>query len=338
MSATEILNNLQQNKLSPVYFLQGAEPYFIDQVCNFLENNILNESERGFNLIVLYGKDVAMHEVLTHARRFPMMAERQVVIVKEAHLLKDFEREEGRALLENYLDNPQPTTVLAFCYKYGKLNGNLKLAKKLKKQAVVFTSEPIKDWEVSKWVGAYLRDKGYKADEMALQLIADHIGNNLERLTNEIDKMLLNLPTGTVVNPEIVEKHIGVSREYNVFELNNALLKKDATKAYRIVQYFGANPKDNHPLRVLPVLYRLFVQLLQVHYLHDRSDSTVARTIGVPAFIARQYVQALGRYPLGKVLRNIQHLHHTDLVLKGVEQPKTSEGYILKELVYKLLH
>ena len=338
MPATEILNNLKENKINPIYFLQGDESFYIDEVSDYIESNLLSEAERGFNLTVMYGKECKMHEVLTNAKRFPMMAERQVVIVKEAHLLGDFKVKEGRALLEAYVKNPLPTTVLVFCYKYGKLDGKLTLAKALKKEAVILTSDKLRDYQVPKWILGYLSKKGYKITELATQLLTDHIGNNLERLANEIDKLLINLKPEAIIDDAIIEKNIGISKDYNVFELQNAIMARDILKANRIVKYFGANPKDHHPIPIIALLYSLFNKLLLVHQSKDKSPGNLARVLRVNPYFVKDYLAGARNYPFYTVMKNIEHVYQADLEVKGVESPALTGENILKQLVFKLIH
>jgi len=338
MPATEILNNLKENKISPIYFLQGEESFYIDQVSNYIENNLLSDAEKGFNLTIMYGKDCKMHEVLTNAKRFPMMSERQVVIVKEAHLLDDFKKEEGRRLLEAYIANPLITTVLVFCYKYGKLNGTTKLAKALKKSATMMVSDKLREYKVPAWIVGYLSTKGYKISEMASRLLADHIGNNLERLSNEIDKLLINHSQDNIIDEEAIEKNIGISKDYNVFELQNAILNRDVLKANKIVKYFGANPKDHHPIPIIALIYSLFSKLVLTHQTSDKSQQNLARIIRVSPYFVKDYLTGIKNYPFYKVLSNIEFIHQADLQIKGVESPAISGENILKQLVFKLIH
>ena len=338
MPATEILNNLKENKVSPIYFLQGDEPFYIDKVSDFIEDNLLSEADKGFNQTVMYGRDCKMHEVLTNARRFPMMAERQVVIVKEAHLLQDFKNKDGRALLESYLDNPLNTTILVFCYKYGKIDGKTSLAKKLGKKATVLNSTKLKDYQVPEWINRYITEKGYGISQLATQLIADHIGNNLERLSNEIDKMLINHPKDSMIDELSVEKNIGISKDYNVFELQNAILKRDVLKANRIVKYFGANPKDHPVIPVIALLYSLFNKILLVHQAKDKSQQGLARLLRVNPYFVKDYLLAVRNFPVYTVKNNIRYIYEADLAAKGVESPTISPEGILKQLVFKLIH
>ena len=338
MPATEILNNLKENKINPIYFLQGDESFYIDEVSNYIEDNILTEAERGFNQSIMYGKDCKMHEVLTNAKRFPMMSERQVVIVKEAHLLADFKLKEGRALLEAYVKNPLPTTILVFCYKYGKLDGKTTLAKSLKSTAVVLTTEKLRDYQMPKWILTYLSKKGYKITELATQLLTDHIGNNLERMSNEIDKLLISLKPETVIDDIIIEKNIGISKDYNVFELQNAILSRDILKANKIVKYFGANPKDHHPIPVIALLYSLFNKLLIVHQSKDKSPQNLARVLRVNPYFVKDYLAGARNFPFYTVMKNIEYVYQADLEVKGIGSPALTGENILKQLVFKLIH
>lgn len=338
MPATVILNNLKENKINPIYFLQGEESFYIDEVSSYIEKNIISEAERGFNQTVMYGEDCKMHEVLTNAKRFPMMAERQVVIVKEAHLLYDFKIKEGRALLEAYVNNPLSTTVLVFCYKYGKLDGKTTLAKALKKKAVVLTSDKLRDYQVPKWILTYLSKKGYKITELATQLLTDHIGNNLERLANEIDKLLINLKPEAIIDDTIIEKNIGISKDYNVFELQNAIMARDILKANRIVKYFGANPKNHNAIPIIALLYSLFNKLLIVHQTKDKSAQNLSKALKVNPYFIKDYLAGARNYPFYVVMKNIEYVYQADLAVKGIDSPALSGENILKQLIFKLIH
>jgi len=338
MPATEILNNLKENKINPIYFLQGAESFYIDEVSTYIEKNILSETERSFNLTVMYGKDCKMHEVLSNAKRFPMMAERQVVIVKEAHLLADFKLKEGRALLEAYVNNPLPTTVLVFCYKYGKLDGKTTLAKSLKQKCVFLTTEKLRDYKVPKWIHSYLSKKGFKITELAAQLLTDHIGNNLERLANEIDKLLINLKPDVVIDDSIIEKNIGISKDYNVFELQNAIMIRDILKANKIVKYFAANPKDHNPIPIIALLYTLFNKLLLVHQSKDKSPQNLAKVLKINPYFVKDYLLAARNYPFYAVVKNLEYVYQADLEVKGIDSPSLTGENILRQLIFKLIH
>ena len=338
MSAQDIVNDLKNQKIASIYFLQGEEPYYIDLVSDYIEHNLLDEAAKGFNLMVMYGKDIKIEDVLANARRFPMMSERQVVIVKEAQNLDQLKAQEGRSLLEEYLKNPVPSTVLVFCYKYGKLDGKTTLAKTFAKQAVILTTVKIKDYQLPDWIKKYIAAKGRKTTEMAVQLLADHIGTNLERLANEIDKVLINIDADKVIDEDVIDKNVGISKDYNAFELQKAIMMRDVLKAYRIVQYFGANIKQHHPIPIIALIYNLFSKLAILHQSKETSSKELAGKLKINPFWLKDYQTGARNYPLYKVLENIQHIHQADLEIKGVNSPAIGGENILKQLVFKLIH
>ena len=337
-TAENVLADLKSGKYAPVYFLQGDEPYYIDLISNYIERNALSEAEKGFNQMIMYGKDVAMNAVMTNARRFPMMAARQVVIVKEAQDIQDFGKETGQKILEAYLNNPLDSTVLVFCYKYKKLDKRKAISKLIEKQSVTVTTKKLYDNQVPDWVMRFVKSKGYSINTKAAYMIADSVGNNLERITNEIDKLLINLPEKTEITGELVEKHIGISKEYNVFELQKALTMKDVLKANKIVVHFGANPKNNPLIPVIAMLFSFFSKLLLAHHAPNKSDAGLASVLKVNPFFVKDYKLGMRNYPMGKVIANIHYLKTADLQSKGVGIGTVNEEQILKELVFKLLH
>lgn len=338
MTENDILNSLRKKEYAPIYFLQGEEPFYIDQISNFIEENAIKEPDKGFNQTIMYGKDSSMVQVLGNAKRFPMMAEKQLVIVKEAQNLIDFKSENGRDMLEAYCKNPVPSTILVFCHKYTSVNGNTKLAKTLKKETVLLTTKAIRDYQLPDWIRSYMNSNGIKATDKAIQLLADHIGTNLERLTNEINKLLINVDKSTVIDDTHIDKYVGINKDYNVFELQKAIIFKDAVKANRIVKYFGANPKEHHPIPIIALLYGLFTKVLKAHTATDKSQKGLASYLKIAPFAVKDYVSAARNYSMGKVLQNIDFLHKADLVVKGVESSQIKEGEILKQLVFELLH
>jgi DNA polymerase-3 subunit delta len=338
MTAQEIIKNIQGNQVAPVYLLQGSESYYIDLVSDFIEENLLQEAEKGFNLMVMYGKDVEMVDVLNNARRFPMMAERQVVIVKEAQNLNGFKTQDGRAMLEEYVKNPVPSTVLVFAFKYGKLDGKMTLAKALKKHGIVSTSEKLKDYQLPDWIKGYITSKGKKYSEMAVQLLSDHIGTNLERLSNEIDKVLINLEEGAIIDEDVIDKNVGISKDYNAFELQKAVMVRDVLKANKIVKYFGANIKEHHPIPIIALLYSLFSKLTIVHQRKSDSPKELAAVLKINPYFIKDYQTGARNYPLYKVLENIGHIHSADLEVKGINSAAIGGENILKQLIFKLIH
>lgn len=338
ISAESILSDLKKNKYAPVYFLQGEEPYFIDLISDHIEANALNESEKGFNQVVMYGKDAEVNKILTNARRYPMMAERQVVIVKEAQEIPDLNKEEGQKLLEAYLKNPLPSTILVFAHKYKTLDGRKSLAKTVKDKAVLLTTKKLYDNAIPDWIINYVKSKGFGIDLKATQMLTDFIGNNLSSLTNEINKILINFKEKTTIDAAIVQKFVGISKEYNVFELQKALGTRDVMKANQIVHYFEANPKNNPIIPVIALFYAYFSKLLLIHHSKDKSEKGIAAAVGLNPFFVKEYLLAARNYPIHKVIDNIHHIKRADLQSKGIDSPSMAEGQILRELVYKLMH
>ncbi len=338
--AVKILREFEENRYAPVYFLQGEEPYYIDLISNYIEKNALEESSKGFNQVIVYGKDVKLAEVLNHARRFPMMSDRQVVIVKEAqNMEKELGKADNQKMLEAYLKNPQPSTILVFCYKYKSLDRRKKFFKVLDKHAVVLTTKKLYESQIPGWIKKYFSDKGFTVTEKAVYMLADYIGNDLERLANEIDKMLINFKEpGGEIDDRLIQKYIGISKEYNPFELQKAIAYKDPLHVYRIIDYFAANPRDNPVIPIIGTLYSLFSRLLTLHHAKAYTQDAVAGTLNINRFFAKEYIAGLKNYPLPKVIRNIHYLRQADLYSKGVNNASLTEGQILKELAYKLLN
>ncbi len=333
-----VLESLRKRQFAPVYFLQGEEPYFVDLISDYLEKHVLADHEKGFNQIVCYGKDVTVGAVITQARRFPMMAEQQVVLVKEAQEITDLNAEKAQQLLESYVQKPVPTTVLVFAHKHKTLDGRKALAKSLDKQAVLVDCKKLYDDKIPGWIGSYVQEKGYRMHPKAGQLLADSIGNDLSRLSNEVDKLLINFPPKTEITADHVQQFVGISKEYNVFELQAALTRRDVLKANQIIGHFAANPKNNHPLQVIATLFGFFTKLLLLHSQTDRSEAGAAKALGINPYFAKDYLQAAQVYPFPKVTRIIHYLRVADLQAKGVEAGAMDEAAILRELVWKILH
>jgi len=335
---SQIIGELRQGKYHPVYFLQGEEPYYIDFIAGYIENHALEEAEKGFNQIIMYGKDSTMEVVLTNARRFPMMAARQLVIIKEAQEIVNFGRKEAQKLLQTYIENPLPSTVLVFCYKYKTLDGRKALTKAITNNSILVDCKKIYDNKLPVWVMDYVRSKNATIDQRTAQLLSDYIGNNLERLTSEIDKVLINLKHPAKIDTDVVQKYVGISKDYNVFELQKALTFKDNLKAQRIVQYFAANPKVNPIIPIIAVLFSFFSKLLIIQHSKSNSEEALARELKVRPFFIKEYIQASGNYHRDQVINNIGHLRTADMMVKGVGSQQTPAGEILKELIFKLMH
>lgn len=340
MAATpeSVLKDLKNGKYAPLYFLQGDEPFYIDQIAEYIEKNALAEHEKGFNQVVVYGKDADVNTILTHARRFPMMSERQVVIVKEAQNVSDLNRENGQKLLEAYVKNPLPSTILVFSHKYKSLDKRKSLSKSLEKFAIVVSTKKMYDNQVPDWVKKYIKERGHKVTEKAAHMLSEYIGNNLERLSGEIEKILLNFNEPSEITDELVQKYVGISKDYNAFELQKAIAVRDILKANRIVNYFAANPRDNPAIPVIALLFTFFSKLLLVHHAKDKSERTLAGKLRVNPFFVKEYLAASRSYPVSKVMDNIGHIRQADLRAKGVEGGGYTDGELMKELVFLLTH
>jgi DNA polymerase-3 subunit delta len=337
-TAEQILADLKNGNYAPVYFLHGEEPYFIDLISNYIEANALDESEKGFNQQILYGKDVQLNQVVSAARSFPMMGQRQVIIVKEAQNLSEFTQSEfDFNLFENYLQNPQASTVLVFCYKHKKLDKRKKIVKSLLQHTVLLESNKIYENKVPDWIQQYVKSKGHSINRQALMLLTEYIGNNLERLSNEIDKVLVNFKEPSEINEILVQEYVGINKDFNIFELQNAIIEGNSLQANRIINYFAADPK-NHPAVVnIGFLHAFFTKVLLIHHSPDKSERGVASAAGVNPFFAKDYLVAMRKFNLNKTIQNLAHIYQADLMFKGVTA-NINDEQLMKELVYKLMH
>ncbi|MFS8615220.1 MAG: DNA polymerase III subunit delta [Solitalea sp.] len=333
MSYAELLRSLKARKFAPVYLLQGEEPYYIDRLSDYMEEHILSDAEKGFNQTVFYGKETDMVSIVSAAKRYPMMSDYQLILVKEAQSIRKWDE------LTAYAEHPLPTTILVFCYKYGTLDKRLKVSKALVKNGVVFESKKLYDDKVPAWVIEYLSERGYSTDPRTSALIAEYLGNNLEKIANELDKLLLNYPQGTAIGMKEVAENIGISKDFNVFELTDALGARDVFKANRILNYFAANPKDHSHVLVMGTLASYFMKLFVYHSLKDRSPQAVASALKVNPFFVNKYKQAARNYPLPKLGEIISLLRSYDMRLKGVgNTANTGQDELLKELVFRILN
>ena len=340
MTAAEILKDLKNRKFNPLYLLHGEEPYFIDLVSNYIEHHLLPEHERGFNQTVVYGKDTDIMTVLNAAKRYPMMADYQVVLVKEAQDMKWGKDDDNKKSIDpvlSYLENPLPSTILVFCYKYGKFDKRKKTYKAIEKNGLIFESATLYDNKVPAWVEGYVSEKGYKMNQQGSAMIAEYLGNDLAKIANELEKLMLNVSAGQEITLKHIQDNIGISKEYNVFELQTALTKKDAYKVNQIINYFEANPKSNPIVLVLGNLNNFFSKVLVYHYVKDKTPQNLAREMGVNPYFIKDYEQAARNYPLGKIFQVISYLREYDLKSKGVES-NAPHGELMKELMFKILH
>jgi DNA polymerase-3 subunit delta len=335
--AKKILERLKARKYDPVYVLQGEETYYIDLIADYIEANVLTEGEKGFNQVILYGKDAPVHMILTNAKRFPMMAERQVVIVREAQDIPDLQKEAGAKLLLGYVSKPVPSTVLVLCHKHKTLDKRRELGKKIDQLTTSATFKKPYDNQLPDFITEYAREKGFKIDDAPHPNQAESVGNDLNRLTNEIDKVLIGCAKGEPITAEKVMSQVGISREYNIFELQKAVILKDSFQASKIVHYFESNTKKNPVIPIVAFLYSFFSKLLIAHTSPDKSDRGLVSALKINPFAAKDYSAAVNRYPIGKVIDNISLLKEADLKLKGVNSGSEGEGEILKELVFRLM-
>ena len=328
-----ILKDIKNRNFKPIYFLMGEESYFIDTISNLIESTVLKEEEKGFNQMVVYGKEAKIEDIVSNAKRYPMMADYQVIIVKEAQdLSRTIEK------LTDYVLNPQPTTILVFNYKYKKLDSRKKLAKAIKKTGVLFESKKLYDNQVANWINTQLKAKGYTINPVATELLVNFLGNNLSKIANELNKLTIVLPKGSLITPDDIEKNIGISKDYNVFELNKALGKKQIKKANEIVNYFIKNDKENPLPLVLGQLNSYFTKLLLLHGLQDKSQNNVASKLRVHPFFVKEYFEAIRNYPMRKVAQIITYIHQADMKSKGVGASGFAQKDILKELLFMILH
>ena len=340
MTAQDILKDLKARKFKPVYLLHGDEPYFIDLVSNYVEHNVLPDAEKGFNQSVFYGKDTDIMTVLGAAKRYPMMADYQVVLVKEAQDMKwgkeDDDKKNINPLL-NYLDNPLTSTILVFCYKYGKFDKRKKTYKAIDKNGLVFESASLYENKLPAWIEGYVSAKKYQIAPQASAMLAEYLGNDLSKIANELDKLMLNITAGQEITLKEIQDNIGISKEYNVFELQTALARKDVFKANQIVNYFDANPKANPIVVMMANLNGFFTKILQVHYLTDKSSQSIAREIGVNPFFVKDYEMAARSYNYNKTMNIISLLREYDLKSKGVDGG-APHGELMKEMLFKIMH
>lgn len=327
----EILGDLKNKIYHPIYLLHGEEPYFIDIITNYIENNILSNEEKDFNQTVVYGKDTTVDNIHALARQYPMFSDHRVVIVKEAQDIKNITE------LKTYAQNPLNSTILVICHKYKNIDGRSELLKIVNKNSVL-KSEKIAEYELTSWIQLYLKEQGLDYEYDVPNMLADYLGNNLHHIVNEIKKLRDNDKNLTKITKELVAKNIGISKEFNVIELNNAFAAHDTEKVFRILKVFEQNPKENPPQKVIPFLYSFFKNLFIIHYISKKSDADIATELGLNWYIVKSvYRPALTKYPPIKAFNIISLLREYDLKTKGVGSGATSPAEILRELAIKIL-
>ena len=329
----QILTDLRKKEYSPIYFLMGEEPYYIDVISDFIQKNVLDDTGKEFDMSVLYGKDVDISTVINAAKRYPMMGAYQVLIIKEAQLIKDWDN------FVHYLSNPLKSTILVLCYKYGTPDKRKKWFQEVMKVATVYESAKLRDYEVGSWITKHCKAKNVAIDDKATAMIAEFLGTDLSKLVNELDKLVLTKPADMPrITPELVEKNIGISKDFNVFELQAALINKDVLKANRIVRYFAENKKANPMVMVLSQLFKFFSDLMLYHYLPDKNQGAVASELKINPYFVKDYQKASQSFGAWKTMNIITFIRETDARYKGIDNPSTDEGDLMKELIFKILH
>ncbi|MDD5185904.1 MAG: DNA polymerase III subunit delta [Paludibacter sp.] len=329
----QILTDLRKKVYRPIYFLMGEEPYYIDLISDFIQNNVLDESEKEFDQTILYGKDVEISTVVNAAKRYPMMGTKQVLIVKEAQLIKTWDD------LIYYLNNPLNSTLLVFCYKYGTPDKRKKWFQELGKQAVIYESTKLRDYEIGSWISKYAKSKNVAIDEKGVEMLSEYLGTDISKLVNELDKLILTKPANqSHITPALIEQNIGISKDFNVFELQNALMNKDVVKSNRIIRYFADNKKSNPMVLVLSQLFKYFSDLMMYHYLPDKSQGAVASELKINPYFVKDYQKAAQTFGAWKTMNIITYIRETDARSKGIDNPSADDGDLLKELIYKILH
>ena len=331
MNDEKIINDLQRKNFKPVYWLEGEEEFFIDNIVNYAEKNILPEAEASFNLTIFYGRDTSWPDLINACRRYPMFADKQVVIVKEAQAMKDIEK------IESYIEKPLSSTLLFIAYKNKKVDGRTKLAKLLKDKAVLFTSKKMYDNALPEWTSQLVQSKGFSITRKALFLLIDHIGNDLGRLNNEVDKLTLNLSGRQSISEDDIEKYVGISKEFNVFELQQAIASRDLYKAIRIIQYFAANPKAAPIQLIFPALYNFFSKVLMIYSVQVPDERSVASAIGVNSFFVKDYIQTASRFNSSEIEKILLLLYEYNLKGVGINDSGTEDTDLLKEMVVKMI-
>ena len=332
LNYSQVLTALQQKQYAPVYLLMGEEAFYIDLIADYIQNNVLDEPEREFNLTVLYGKDTDIATVINAAKRYPMMANHQIVIVKEAQNIKVWDD------LTYYLQKPLMSTILVLCYKYGTPDKRKKWIQEIDKTGIMFESPKLRDYEMAAWIGQYAKSKNMSLDAKAVVMLAEFLGTDLSKVANELDKLAITVPAGTTITPELIEKNIGISKDYNVFELQAAFINRDVLKANRIVRYFAENKKNNPLVVVFGQLFNFFGNLMLYHYLPDKSQMTVANELKINPFFVKDYAKAAQSFNAWKTMNIISFIREADARSKGVQNTGTNEEDLMKELVYKILH
>ena len=334
MTYEDIAKDIKNGKFAPVYLLMGEEDYYIDRISDYIVEKALDENEKEFNLTIMYGLDTDMASVVNNAKRYPMMSEHQVVVVKEAQNLRSWEE------LSFYMQKPLTSTILVFCYKHGTLDRRKKIVAEIERNGVVFESKKLKENLLPGFITAYMKRRKMEIDDTAAQLMAEFVGNDLNRLAGELDKLIITMPKDrNRITPVEIERNIGISKDYNNFELKNALITKDTLKANKIVKYFSDNPKSNPLQPTLALLFNYFSNLMVAYYAPERTENGVAAYLGLKSpWLAKEYIAGMKAYTGVKVMNIITQIRLCDARSKGIGNVSLSPGELLRELVYFILH
>ena len=332
MKYQEIIQQINKKIYHPVYFLMGEEIYYIDKISNYISKNILKPEEKEFNQIILYGKDTDVSTIISEAKQFPFGSDYRIVILKEAQDIKKIED------LEIYLDNPLSSTILVVCYKYKKIDKRKSFGKNLSKKCILFDSKKLYENELPSWIKNKVKEYSFSIDNESANILTQYLGNDLSKINNEISKLILNLNKGEEITPKIIEDNIGISKDFNIFELQNALGVKDILKANQIIKHFSENPKKHPFVLTLSSLFTFFQKVMIYHKLNDKSSRNAASALGVNPYFISQFQTASKNYPMKKLFKIFIYLKEYDLKSKGINNPSTGQDELLKELTFKILH
>lgn len=334
ITCDDILRELRSKQYRPIYYLMGEEAYYIDLISDYIMDNVLTDTEKEFNLSVVYGADVDIATVINAAKRYPMMSEHQVVIVKEAQSIRNIDE------LSYYLQKPLRSTILVMCHKHGVLDRRKKLAAEIEKVGILFESKKLKEAQLPAFITSYMKRKGGDLEPKATSMLADFVGTDLSRLTGELEKLIITLPKGqTRVTPEQIERNIGISKDYNNFELRSALVERNVLKANQIINYFEKNPKTNPLQMTLSLLFGFYSNLMLAYYAPEKSEQGIASFLGLKSpWQAREYQTAMKRYSGVKTMQIIGEIRYTDAKSKGIGNSSLTDSELLRELVFKILH
>ena len=327
-----VIKNINEKKFEKIYFLHGEEPFYIDAITEAVIQNALDESERDFNQTILYGKDTDLLNLISELKSYPMMAERRLIVLKEAQDFKDLEK------LDPYLSNPLETTVFVIGFKYDNYDARKKALKSAATNGLVFKSDKVKEYLISDWIQSYVSSVGFKISGKACMLLTEFLGNDLGKIVNELDKLAILLEKGTAISEVHIEENIGISKDYNTFELTNAFNKRDVSKAFKIVNYFSHNPKAGDINAIIPLVFKYFGQLMRIHFLPNKSKEAVTAALKVHPYVAGELLSASKLYDPKKIAINIAILQEFDLRAKGLGNTSFTQGELMQEMVYRLLH